>query len=89
MPGVLIVEAMAQCGGVLLMSEIEDVKSKVVYFMIMDKVKFRKPVVPGDTLVFELEVLQIRGGVCKMRGKGLVEGKVVAEAEFMASIVDK
>jgi UDP-3-O-[3-hydroxymyristoyl] N-acetylglucosamine deacetylase/3-hydroxyacyl-[acyl-carrier-protein] dehydratase len=89
MPGVLIVEAMAQVGGLLLMSELEDAEKKVVYFMTMDNVKFRKPVVPGDTLVFELEVLQLRRGVCKMRGEGFVEGKVVAEAEFMASIVDK
>jgi UDP-3-O-[3-hydroxymyristoyl] N-acetylglucosamine deacetylase/3-hydroxyacyl-[acyl-carrier-protein] dehydratase len=89
MPGVLIVEAMAQVGGLLLMSELEDPASKVVYFMTMDNVKFRRPVVPGDTLVFELEVVQLRRGVAKMRGRGLVEGKVAAEAEFMASIVDK
>ena len=89
MPGVLIVEAMAQCGGLLLMDELEGAEDKVVYFMTMDNVKFRRPVVPGDTLVFELEVLQLRRGVCKMRGEALVEGKLAAEAEFMASIVDK
>jgi UDP-3-O-[3-hydroxymyristoyl] N-acetylglucosamine deacetylase/3-hydroxyacyl-[acyl-carrier-protein] dehydratase len=89
MPGVLIVEAMAQVGGLLLMNDLENADEKVVYFMTMDNVKFRRPVVPGDTLVFELEVLQLRRGVCKMRGRGLVEGKVAAEAEFMASIVDK
>jgi UDP-3-O-[3-hydroxymyristoyl] N-acetylglucosamine deacetylase/3-hydroxyacyl-[acyl-carrier-protein] dehydratase len=89
MPGVLIVEAMAQCGGLLLMKELGDAEDKVVYFMTMDNVKFRRPVVPGDTLVFELEVLQLRRGVCRMRGEGRVEGKVAAEAEFMASIVDK
>ena len=89
MPGVLIVEAMAQVGGLLLMSELEGADDKVVYFMTMDNVKFRRPVVPGDTLVFELEVLQLRRGICKMRGRGLVEGKVAAEAELMASIVDK
>jgi UDP-3-O-[3-hydroxymyristoyl] N-acetylglucosamine deacetylase/3-hydroxyacyl-[acyl-carrier-protein] dehydratase len=89
MPGVLIIEAMAQVGGLLLMSELEDAEKKVVYFMTMDNVKFRRPVVPGDTLVFEVEVLQLRRGVCKMRGRGLVEGNVAAEAEFMASIVDK
>jgi UDP-3-O-[3-hydroxymyristoyl] N-acetylglucosamine deacetylase/3-hydroxyacyl-[acyl-carrier-protein] dehydratase len=89
MPGVLIVEAMAQVGGLLLMNYLENAEDKVVYFMTMDNVKFRRPVVPGDTLVFELEVLQLRRGVCKMKGRGLVEGKVAAEAEFMASIVDK
>ena len=89
MPGVLIVEAMAQCGGLLLMDELEGADDKVVYFMTMDNVKFRRPVVPGDTLVFELEVLQLRRGICKMRGEALVEGKVAAEAEFMASIVDR
>ena len=56
MPGVLIVEAMAQCGGLLLMDQVEEPESKVVYFMTMDKVKFRHPVTPGDTLVFELEL---------------------------------
>jgi beta-hydroxyacyl-ACP dehydratase FabZ len=89
MPGVLIVEAMAQVGGLLLMKELGDAGDKVVYFMTMDNVKFRRPVVPGDTIVFELEVLQVRRGVCKMRGEGRVEGKLAAEAEFMASIVDK
>jgi UDP-3-O-[3-hydroxymyristoyl] N-acetylglucosamine deacetylase/3-hydroxyacyl-[acyl-carrier-protein] dehydratase len=88
MPGVLIVEAMAQVGGVLLMRQVE-AEDKVVYFMTMDNVKFRRPVVPGDTLVFELEILRLRRGVCKMRGKGFVDGNVVAEAEFMASIVDR
>jgi UDP-3-O-[3-hydroxymyristoyl] N-acetylglucosamine deacetylase/3-hydroxyacyl-[acyl-carrier-protein] dehydratase len=89
MPGVLIVEAMAQCGGLLLMDKVQDVESKVVYFMTMDKVKFRRPVVPGDTLVFELEVIQLRRHVCRMSGRGLVDGQVVAEAEFMARIMDR
>jgi 3-hydroxymyristoyl/3-hydroxydecanoyl-(acyl carrier protein) dehydratase len=57
--------------------------------MTMDKVKFRRPVVPGDTLVFELEVMQLRRQVCRMSGRGLVDGKVVAEAEFMARIMDR
>jgi UDP-3-O-[3-hydroxymyristoyl] N-acetylglucosamine deacetylase/3-hydroxyacyl-[acyl-carrier-protein] dehydratase len=89
MPGVLIVEAMAQVGGLLLMKELGNAGDKVVYFMTIDNVKFRRPVVPGDTLVFEVEVLQLKRGICKMRGEGRVEGKVAAEAEFMASIVDK
>jgi UDP-3-O-[3-hydroxymyristoyl] N-acetylglucosamine deacetylase/3-hydroxyacyl-[acyl-carrier-protein] dehydratase len=89
MPGVLIVEAMAQAGGLLLMDQVPDADDKVVYFMTIDNVKFRRPVTPGDTLVFDLEVVQQRGGVCKMRGRALVEGKVATEAEFMASIVDR
>lgn len=89
MPGVLLLEAMAQCGGLLLMDEVEDPSSKVVYFMTMDNVKFRRPVTPGDTLIFELEVLQLRRGVCRMAGRGLVDGHVVAQAEFKAGIQDK
>jgi len=89
MPGVLIVEAMAQCGGLLLMEQVEEPENKVVYFMTMDRVKFRKPVTPGDTLVFELEVVQLRRHVCRMAGRGVVGGEVVAEAEFMARIMDR
>jgi len=88
MPGVLIVEAMAQCGGLLLMDQVEDPTNKVVYFMTMDKVKFRQPVTPGDTIVFELQVIQFRRNVCRMAGRGVVDGTVVAEAEFMARIMD-
>lgn len=89
MPGVLIVEAMAQVGGLLLMKEFEDPKDKVVYFMSLDDVKFRKPVVPGDQLLFELEMLQLRGRTCRMRGVGRVEGQPVAEATMMARVVDR
>ncbi len=89
MPGVLIVEAMAQTGGMMLMDEVEDPASKVVYFMSIDNVKFRRPVIPGDQLRFELEMLQFRGKRCRMRGVGYVDGQPVAEAEFMAAIVDR
>lgn len=89
MPGVLILEAMAQCGGLLLMDKVEKPDDKVVYFMTMDKVKFRRPVIPGDTLVLELEVVQFRRQVCRMKGRALVDGHVVAEGEFMAGIMDK
>jgi UDP-3-O-[3-hydroxymyristoyl] N-acetylglucosamine deacetylase/3-hydroxyacyl-[acyl-carrier-protein] dehydratase len=89
MPGVLIVEAMAQCGGILLMDRVERPEDKVVYFMTIDNVKFRKPVTPGDTLIFELEVLQFRSRTCRIAGRALVDGQLVAEAEFMARIVDK
>jgi len=89
MPGVLILEAMAQCGGLLLMDEVDDPDQKVVYFMTMDNVKFRRPVTPGDTIVFELKAVQFRRQVCRMAGRGVVDGNVVAEAEFMARIMDK
>jgi UDP-3-O-[3-hydroxymyristoyl] N-acetylglucosamine deacetylase/3-hydroxyacyl-[acyl-carrier-protein] dehydratase len=89
MPGVLIVEAMAQTGGLLLMDKLEDVANKVVYFMTIDEVKFRRPVTPGDTLVLELEVVQQRRETCKMAGRAYVEGALAAEAKFMARIVDK
>jgi UDP-3-O-[3-hydroxymyristoyl] N-acetylglucosamine deacetylase/3-hydroxyacyl-[acyl-carrier-protein] dehydratase len=89
MPGVLIVEAMAQVGGMLLMSTIEKPENTVVYFMSIDGVKFRRPVIPGDQIRFEVETVQIRGKTVKMKGVGLVEGKVAAEAEFMAQIVER
>jgi UDP-3-O-[3-hydroxymyristoyl] N-acetylglucosamine deacetylase/3-hydroxyacyl-[acyl-carrier-protein] dehydratase len=89
MPGVLIIEAMAQVGGMLLMGAIEDRASKVVYFMSLDNVKFRRPVVPGDQLRFELEMLQFRGKTCKMKGVAIVDGQVAAEAEMMARVVDR
>ena len=89
MPGVLIVEAMAQVGGLLLMDSVENPEDKVVYFMSLDKVKWRRPVTPGDTLVFEVEMIQARRHVCRIRGEAFVEGTRVAEAELMARIVDR
>jgi UDP-3-O-[3-hydroxymyristoyl] N-acetylglucosamine deacetylase/3-hydroxyacyl-[acyl-carrier-protein] dehydratase len=89
MPGVLIIEAMAQVGGMLLMGVIDDAPSKVVYFMSLDNVKFRRPVKPGDQLRFELEIIQIRGPVCKMRGVARVDGEIVAEADMAAMVRDR
>lgn len=91
MPGVLIIEAMAQVGGMLLMSHFEgqNVEDKVVYFMSLDHVKFRRPVVPGDQIRFELDMVQFRGKTCRMKGAGFVDGQVVAEAEMMAMVVDR
>ncbi|MFQ5704416.1 MAG: UDP-3-O-acyl-N-acetylglucosamine deacetylase [Gemmatimonadales bacterium] len=89
MPGVLVVEAMAQVGGMLLMGAFDNPEDKVVYFMSIDNVKFRKPVVPGDQIRFELEMLHFRGRNCRMRGVGYVDGQPVAEAEMMARVVDK
>jgi len=89
MPGVLIIEAMAQVGGLLLMDAVENPEDKVVYFMSLDNVKWRRPVTPGDQIRFELDMLQFRRHVCRMRGVGIVDGQVVAEAEMMARIVDR
>ncbi|MCC6319574.1 MAG: UDP-3-O-[3-hydroxymyristoyl] N-acetylglucosamine deacetylase [Gemmatimonadaceae bacterium] len=87
MPGVLIVEAMAQVGGMLLMGTIPDPESKVVYFASMESVKWRKPVRPGDQIRFELEVLQIRGSLCKMKGVAKVDGAVVTEVGEMSAML--
>ncbi|MBL8976826.1 MAG: 3-hydroxyacyl-ACP dehydratase FabZ [Gemmatimonadetes bacterium] len=89
MPGVLIVEAMAQTGGLLLMERVTERENKVVYFMALDAVKFRKPVVPGDQLRMEVEMLQFRGKIARMKGVATVDGQVVTEAEMMACVVDK
>jgi UDP-3-O-[3-hydroxymyristoyl] N-acetylglucosamine deacetylase/3-hydroxyacyl-[acyl-carrier-protein] dehydratase len=89
MPGVLIVEAMAQAGGILLLNTMGDPENKLVYFMGIDGVRFRKPVLPGDQIRFELELVQFRRGTCKVEGKAYVEGDLVAEATLMATIVDK
>jgi UDP-3-O-[3-hydroxymyristoyl] N-acetylglucosamine deacetylase / 3-hydroxyacyl-[acyl-carrier-protein] dehydratase len=91
MPGVLIIEAMAQVGGLLLMSMAgeEKVKEKVLYFMSLDNVKFRRPVIPGDQIRFELEMVKFSGKTCRMKGVGYVEGKAVAEAEMVARVIDR
>lgn len=89
MPGVLIIEAMAQVGGMLLMGSLDEPDTKVVYFMSLDNVKFRQPVKPGDQLRFELEIIQLRGTVCKMRGVGKVDGEVVVEADMAAIVKDR
>ena len=89
MPGVLIVEAMAQVGGLLLMDAVSNPEEKVVYFMSLNNVKWRRPVTPGDQVVFEVEMQNLRRRICRMKGKGTVDGKVVAEAEMTARIVDR
>jgi beta-hydroxyacyl-ACP dehydratase FabZ len=89
MPGVLIVEAMAQTGGCLMMGTMERPDTKVVYFMGLDRVKFRRPVRPGDQLRLEVEVIQVRGPTCRMKGTASVDGRIVAEAEMLAQVVDR
>jgi len=86
MPGVLIVEAMAQTGGILAFSLHPEHMSSPVLFMGMDKVRFRKPVRPGDQLILKLKLLKKRGLVFKMSGEAFVSGQLVAEAELMATI---
>lgn len=89
MPGVLIIEAMAQAGGMLLMDHFDDPQSKVVYFAAIDNVKFRKPVLPGDQLRLEIDVVQFRGRVCRIRGEAFVDGRRVCEADMTAQVVDR
>jgi len=88
MPAVLIIEAMAQVGGVLLLSTVDDPQGKLVYFSGIDNARFRQPVTPGDQLRFELELTKLRGPICKMRGTARVGDKVVAEADLMSTVVD-
>jgi 3-hydroxymyristoyl/3-hydroxydecanoyl-(acyl carrier protein) dehydratase len=89
MPGVLIVEAMGQAGGVLVTQSLPiEKQGKLIYFMGFDDVRFRKPVVPGDQLILELEMLKLRSKVVKMAGVAKVDGKVVAQAKLMAAYGD-
>ena len=89
MPGVLIVEAMAQAGGVLVLdSQPKEQQGRPVYFMGFDKVKFRKPVGPGDQIIFEVKILKLRSKVVKLAGQATVDSNLVAEAELMASFGD-
>jgi beta-hydroxyacyl-ACP dehydratase FabZ len=91
MPGVLILEAMAQTGGMLALKSVppDQVRNKVIYFMSIDKAKFRKPVIPGDQLRFELDVIKQRSNIMSLKAQALVDGAVVAEAEMMAMVVDR
>lgn len=89
MPGVLILEAMAQVGGVYAILSKEVGENQVPYFVGIDKAKFRKPVLPGDVLQLSLELLKMRRGIYSFNGKATVNGKVVAEAELKATFADK
>ena len=92
-PGVLILEGMAQCGGVLALKSSdltdEEMKNKVIYFMSIDNAKFRTPVRPGDKLDYILEVIKMKSSLMVLKGQAFVDGKICAEAEFKAMIVDK
>ncbi len=88
MPGVLIIEALAQTGGVLLLTGVEDPRGKLVYFSGIDAARFRRPVLPGDVLTLSCELVKLRGPICKMRAVAHVGSEVAAEAELMANLVD-
>ncbi len=93
-PGVMIIEGMAQAGGVLAFKSMDDasqeeVENKVVYFMSIDKAKFRAPVTPGDKLVYKINVIKNKGAVWQLDAKAYVDDKIVAQAELKAMIVDK
>lgn len=89
MPGVLIVEAMAQTAGVLMLASLPDRAEKLVFFTGIDGAKFRKPVIPGDQLRLELTVLRLRPRYIRLRGEAYVDGVLVAEAEISSSLVDR
>jgi len=88
MPGVLIIEAMAQTGGLLLLQEVEDRDKKLLYFVAIDNARFRRPVVPGDQLRLEVRVVNWRGTFCKLEGRATVQGALAAEATLMCKMVD-
>ena len=89
MPGVLIIESMAQTGGLLLLLEVPDREKKLLYFVAVDGARFRRPVVPGDQLRLEMTVLSWRGDFCKLEGKATVNGQLAAEATLMCKMVDR
>ena len=88
MPGVLIIESMAQTGGLLLLQEIPDREKKLLYFVAIDNARFRRPVVPGDQLKLEMNVVAWRGSFCKLEGRATVNGEMTAEATLMCKMVD-
>jgi 3-hydroxyacyl-[acyl-carrier-protein] dehydratase len=88
MPGVLIIESMAQTGGLLLLQEVPDREKKLLYFVAIDDARFRRPVVPGDQLRLEMNVLAWRNGFCKLEGRATVQGEIAAEATLMCKMLD-
>ena len=89
MPGVLIIEAMAQAGAVLLLHDMEDRESKLVFFTGIDHARFRRTVVPGDQISLTLEVLKLRSRTCKLKGRAEVDGQLAAEAEILSALVNR
>ena len=89
MPGVLVIEAMGQVGGVLLLNESSEPEKNVVYFTGLDNVKFRRPVMPGDTIYFRVEMIYLRRGICRMKGSAYVDDELAAQAEMQAIVKEK
>ncbi len=89
MPGVLQIEAMAQVGGILLLNKVENPEDVWVYFLAINNARFKKMVIPGDIIEFRLKMESLKRRICKMKGKGYVNGKVVCEADLIAGLVDK
>ena len=90
MPGVLQLETMAQAGGVLILTTVENPQDYLTFFMKIDNAKFKKKVIPGDTIIFRLNLISpIRRGLCHMHGKGFVNGDIVVEADLLAQIAKK
>jgi beta-hydroxyacyl-ACP dehydratase FabZ len=89
MPGVLMVEGMAQCGGILAFQSVPNPKEKLVYFASIDSVKFRRPVVPGDTIRYEIQILRFSGKICKMKGEVFVGEELACSADMLATLMDR
>jgi beta-hydroxyacyl-ACP dehydratase FabZ len=89
MPGVLLVEGMAQAGGYLVLRDVEDREGKLIYFSGIDGCRFRRPVVPGDQVIFEIEILRRRRTFAKLHGKALVDGEVACEANLTSAMVER
>src|ERR1700745_1832728 len=89
MPGVLVIEALAQCGAILALREIEDRDQKLVFFTGIKEARFRRPVVPGDTLVLEVTALRIGSRVQRMRGEAKVDGELAADAKIMSIVAQR
>lgn len=88
MPGVLIIEAIAQAGGILIHHSIPNPGGKLYFFSKIDKTRFRKPVVPGDQMRLEVEIIKLKSRVCHVRGRALVDGEVVTEGEVLATMIE-
>jgi beta-hydroxyacyl-ACP dehydratase FabZ len=89
MPGVLLIEGMAQAAGIMLLDQVPERESKLLYFTGIDRARFRRPVVPGDQVIYEVELLRARSSHAKLQGRVMVDGKVAAEATCSSTMVDR